>query len=78
MDEFILFTIVTVVLLGSQFLLRGIKEPTSNYIRISASAALLLLVWLSAHDGSIGIKILLSSLAISYAIKEFILLRRAK
>ena len=78
MNEIILFIIVIIVLVGSQFLLKGIKAPTIHYVRIFAAVVLLLLIWLSKHNGTTPIKIIISSVVVSYAIKEIYLIRRTK
>jgi len=76
MNELFLFVVFAVIIFGAYFLLRKAPKPTINYIRIASSVLLLALVWWTwGGDGDRASKFILTALAISSLIKEFIALR---
>ncbi len=77
MNEIILLVVVIVLLFGTQFLLRNVKSPLQQYIRITAAIVLLLLAWVFSNvDNNYGSRIIISIIAITSAIKEIIFLRK--
>jgi len=78
MNELILFILVVAILIGSQFLVARIRKPLANYIGISAAIFLLLLVWLFSGHNNNGPRIVLSILAISTIVKEYLSIRKLR
>ena len=78
MNEIILVIIFLAILLGLPFLINRIKKPLVYYIRILFAIALLPLVWLFSEDGNIGLKIILSVLALTSLYRGYFSIKRFK
>ena len=69
MNEILLILAVLAMWTVSYFFMKNIKQPLKTYIKLSAGLLLLILVWFFAKESSLPIKILMSAIVISSAIK---------
>lgn len=74
MNELILFFIVIVALLATHYFLHSFKKPSVHYIKITATILLIVLIWFGSSNGKIGMKVILTSVVVTYAIKEAVIL----
>jgi len=68
MNEIILFLIVAVLLLISQFALKKISPKPQLIIRLFAAIIMVLLLWGFSADTKIAPRVLISVLIVSYSI----------
>jgi hypothetical protein len=73
--EILLIVVSIIILIGIHLLIKRVKRPYQNYIRIGSAVVLLLLAWVFKGDGGIGPKLILSAVAISSLYKEYLALR---
>lgn len=78
MNELVLFIIVAAILLVSQIVVRRVKKPLLNYIRITVSIMLLILVWFFSEKGNISTKCILSAILLTVLYREYMNLKKFK
>ena len=76
MNEFMLIIFFISLLISSYLMANLVKRPVSTYIRIAASVALLILVWFFADNAPFGPRIILSGIALTSIVREFIFLTK--
>lgn len=67
MSEFLLLAAFLLLLIIPQFYLRKINQPRRTYIRLAAACILMILTWLFS-DAHMGLKLLLTVVALSGAL----------
>ena len=73
MNELLLVLVVIAVIVSLQLLLKKVKTPVIQYIRLTAGAILLFLVWFFS-DAELSIKLLMSSLVFMNVVSDVKLL----
>ncbi len=69
LNEILLIIGVISVLIVPQLLLSRIKQPLHTYIRLGSGLLLLILVWFFSNDASWPIKVFMTTVVVSSAIK---------
>ena len=69
LNELLLLLAVLVLLITPYLFMRRIKQPVSTYIRLTAGLFLLILVWFFAAGSSLPIKLLMTTIVVTSAIK---------
>jgi len=72
MNEILLVIITIALLVLPQFLMPVVKKSTSKYIKIVATVILLTLVWVFGNEGKWPVKIILSAIAMTALLKEYL------
>lgn len=76
MTNQILIISVFITLLSLQLILNRLKTPIANYVKIAVAAMLLVLIWFFGGDSSMGPRLILSGLALTSIIKEYLSLQK--
>jgi hypothetical protein len=69
LNEILLITGVMTVLIIPYLLMKRIKKPINTYIRLTSGLLLLILVWFFASDSPLPIKVIMTIIVVSSAIK---------
>ena len=69
LNEILLIIAVLVVVTILYFFMDAIKQPLVTYIRLTAGVLLLILVWFFSAKAALPIKILMSVIVVSSAVK---------
>jgi len=77
MSPLIITLVLTFILLGLIIWLQFASSRNQTYFKIGAAAVLILFVWISKDHGKIYYAFLISILAVSVAIKEFLSIKKA-
>lgn len=69
LNEILLIVAVMTVLIIPYLIMKRIKQPMNTYIRLISGLLLLVLVWFFGNENSVPIKIILTAIIVSGAIK---------
>ena len=68
-NEILLIVAFIATLIIPSLLLKRIRQPLNTYIKLATALLLLLLVWFFVNEGSLPIKLLMTIVVVSSAIK---------
>jgi uncharacterized membrane protein YoaK (UPF0700 family) len=69
MGEFLLIIVFIAAVIMASILLKRVRQPINTYIRLTSGLLLLILVWFFANEGSLSLKIIMTVIVVSSAIK---------
>lgn len=69
MNEILLIIVIIAMLIIPPVVLKRLRQPINIYIKLSTGLLLLILVWFFADESSLPIKILMTTVIVSSAIR---------
>ena len=69
LNEVLLIIACIVALIVPSLILRRTRQPLNTYIKLTSGAFLLILFWFFADEGSLSIKVIMTTIVVSSTIK---------
>ena len=78
MTEYVLLGVVLLILIGTHFLLKKIKNPSLFYIKLITAIGLILLIWLYNPEKNKAIRIVMTVIVAASLYKEYLSMKKIK